>query len=266
LREESQLEKRRKIVAGNWKMHGSRGFVAGYVADLAAQTDQLARISCDFLLFPPLGYVDALVQALAGRELEGAVGVGGQNLHPLPEGAYTGESSAEMLRDLGAAWVILGHSERRQYNGETDADVAEKVAAALRVGLRPVVCIGETEEERDAGRAVEVVSTQLSRVIERVGAEGLVGGAVAYEPVWAIGTGKTATPSMAQEMHAAIRALLGESGGAETASAIPLLYGGSVKSANAAELFAEKDIDGALVGGASLAAAELLAIAVESAQ
>lgn len=235
-------------------MHGSKQFVIDYVGAL----DGINRSSSHrFILFPPLGYLPLLVDELSGRGLSGTVEVGGQNLHAEPEGAFTGETSGEMLRDLGADWVLVGHSERREYAAETNELVAEKVAAALRAKLKPVLCVGETESERDAGRAAEVVIGQLEAVIDRIPVTDL--GAVAYEPVWAIGTGKTATPELAEEMHTLIRSVISERGtdGADMA----LLYGGSVKAANAGELFAQQNIDGGLVGGASLKAEELVAIA-----
>jgi triosephosphate isomerase len=185
--------------------------------------------------------------------------VGAQNLHPEVSGAYTGEVAGEMIRDLGANWVLTGHSERREYAAESAELVAQKYAAALRAGLTPVVCVGETEAQRDAGQAEDVVRAQLAPVFDRVGAAGMLAGAVAYEPVWAIGTGKTATAQVAQTMHEVIRGEL-ENLSAEVAQAVPVAYGGSVKSANAAELFAQPDIDGALVGGASLDASEFAAI------
>ena len=186
--------------------------------------------------------------------------IGAQDLHSESEGAFTGEMSGEMLGDLGAGWVLVGHSERREYAGETNELVAEKVAAAIRSGLKPVLCVGETETERDAGMAEGVVVAQLEAVLERCSIEALNEGAVAYEPVWAIGTGKTATPGLAQEMHGLIRGVLA-SRSIEAAERIPLLYGGSVKGGNAGELFAEQDIDGGLVGGASLQADEFMTIA-----
>jgi triosephosphate isomerase len=254
----------RSIVAGNWKMHGSRQFVNDFVRGLAgleASADPTAGQNvCGLILFPPAGYLAILADELAQVGLADRVEIGAQDLHPEPEGAYTGEMSGGMLRDLGAGWVLAGHSERREYAGETDELVARKVAAALDAGLRPVLCVGETESERLDGRAEQVVTRQLQTVIARCGASGLGSGAVAYEPVWAIGTGRTATPELAQEMHQLIRSVLaGHS--AEVARRTPLLYGGSVKGANARALFAEQDIDGGLVGGASLEADEFTKIA-----
>jgi len=247
----------RGIVAGNWKMHGSRQFLTDYVQTL----DGLPRGSKPrLILFPPVGYLALLAGLLAEHGLDSALEVGAQNLHSESEGAFTGEMSGEMLGDLGARWVLVGHSERREYAGETNELVAEKVAAAIRSGLSPVLCVGETETERDAGKAESVVVAQLEAVLERCSIEALGDGAVAYEPVWAIGTGKTATPGLAQEMHGLIRSVLA-SRSVEVAERIPLLYGGSVKGENAGELFSEEDIDGGLVGGASLLADEFMAIA-----
>jgi triosephosphate isomerase len=248
----------RGIVAGNWKMHGSKQFVADYVAALDGIVQGLAP---RFILFPPLGYLALLADRLADDGLAGIVEIGAQNLHAAPEGAFTGETSGEMIRDLGASWVIVGHSERREYAAESNQDVAEKVLAALRAGLKPMLCVGETESERDAGRAADVVVEQLGAVIDACSVADLATGAVAYEPVWAIGTGRTATPQLAQDMHALIRGVLADRGASELAETVPLLYGGSVKAANARELFAERDIDGGLVGGASLQADELVTIA-----
>lgn len=247
------------MVAGNWKMHGSRHFIADYVSglesSLAAREDSAARL----VLIPPIGYLGLLGRLLKDAGLS-AVELGAQNLHSAQEGAFTGEMSAEMLADLGAAWVLVGHSERRQLAGETNELVGEKTAAALRAGLKPVLCVGETEAERAAGIAEQVVIGQLEAVVERCGIRALAGAAVAYEPVWAIGTGITATPALAQDMHGMIRAALA-GWSADVAAAIPLLYGGSVKATNARELFAEQDIDGGLVGGASLQAGEITEIA-----
>ena len=246
---------KRGIAAGNWKMHGSRRFVAEFVASLA---EHLAGYepAGQILLFPTFAHLQPLADALATAGLQGVVALGGQTLHAEPEGAYTGEVSGEMLADLGARWVLAGHSERRQYARETDVQIAAKVGAAIRAGLSPMLCVGETEAEREAGQARDVVVRQLEAVLEQH-AEGLA--AVAYEPVWAIGTGRTATPELAQEMHSVIRAVLAE-GSADLAERMPVLYGGSVKGGNAATLFAEQDIDGGLVGGASLAAEEFAEI------
>lgn len=231
---------------GNWKMHGSRASVAELLAELVSSGEPFPA---EVVVCP--AYVH-LQQALAHCEFSG-LAVGAQDCSHMAAGAFTGEVSAEMLVDLGCRWVILGHSERRQYHGESDNLVAAKLAAALQAGLSPVLCVGETQEQRKAGDAEHVVSRQLRGALE--GQAGLKPVVVAYEPVWAIGTGLTATPDQAQAMHAFIRAQLGEIAGADP-DAMRVLYGGSVKAANAAELFGQPDIDGALVGGASLDAHE----------
>ena len=230
---------RTPIVAGNWKMHGSRAFARELTASLAARSGG----GVTRLLFPPQVLLGTVVAAVEGTD----IGVGAQTVHPEPAGAFTGETSAELAHDAGARWTLLGPSERRTLFGEDDEAVALRAIAAVRAGLRPVLCVGETLEERRAGQAEAVVLRQLEVVLATPGAS-LVGGAVAYEPVWAIGTGETATPEAAQAMHAVIRARLAE----QELDALPVLYGGSVKADNAAELFAQPDIDGGLVGGASL--------------
>lgn len=245
----------RTIAAGNWKMHGSRRFVAEYVESLAQNLDGYEPVG-GVLLFPPAGHLTVLADALAASGLGAAVRIGAQTLHAEAEGAFTGELAGEMLADLGAEWVLVGHSERRQYAAETDEQIAAKVAGAIRAGLKPMLCVGETEAEREAGEARAVVIRQLEAVLAEH-ADGLA--AVAYEPVWAIGTGRTATPELAQEMHGVIRAVLSERSAA-LAEELPLLYGGSVKGGNARTLFAEQDIDGGLVGGASLKADEFAEI------
>lgn len=239
-----------RIVAGNWKMNGSRAFVADYAAALRDALRVPDAVSV--LLFPPTLLLQPLVEACAGLPVEFGV----QTVHPEREGAFTGECSAEMAIDAGARWALIGHSERRRDQGEDDAAVAARCRAALRAGLRPVLCVGESLEERRAGRAEAVVLGQLRAVVDALGAASMEGAAIAYEPVWAIGTGETATPAQAQAMHAHIRAALD----AAHLSALPLLYGGSVNADNAAELFGQPDVDGGLVGGASLDARAFAAI------
>jgi triosephosphate isomerase len=249
----------RGIVAGNWKMHGSKQLIRDYVRALeSAIADR--PLTAGFILFPPVGYLQFVAAQLDERGLSSVVSLGAQNLHCEPDGAFTGEMAGEMLSDIGARWVLVGHSERRQFAFETNEQVADKFAAALRSGLSPMLCVGETEAEREAGSAEDIVSAQLQSVVSRCGADALEQAAIAYEPIWAIGTGKTATPQTAQEMHGFIRAELARQS-AELAENVPLLYGGSVKSDNAAALFDEVDIDGGLVGGASLQAEELVTIA-----
>lgn len=240
-----------RIVAGNWKMNGSRDFATGYLASLAKNA--LARSVCDVLLFPPA----TLLPLLSTHAQELGFELGIQTVHPEAEGAFTGELAAEMAADAGATWTLIGHSERRQLAGESDADAALRALAARRAGLKPMLCVGETLAERERGDADVVVLRQLDAVLDVLGDDLAVGG-VAYEPVWAIGTGETASPAMAQAMHGMIRGVL--RGRSERLAETPILYGGSVKPANAAALFAEVDIDGALVGGASLDPAAFLTI------
>lgn len=236
---------RRAFVAANWKMHATASFVEAYLGDWR-KTDP--RGAVDVVICPPLGYLDRLAAAL--RDDDADLGV--QTVHAEPAGAYTGEHAAEMARDLGAAYAIVGHSERRRLFAETDAVVAEKFAAAKRAGLVPILCVGETLDERRAGQAEATVLAQLDGVLGHSGTKTLDADfVVAYEPVWAIGTGETATPTQAQQMHGTIRARLGDVGDA-FAQAVRVVYGGSVNVDNAEALFAQTDIDGGLVGGASL--------------
>ena len=236
----------RSLVAANWKMNGSRTVNEAWLNQFNARKSMLA---CDVVVCAPYMYLDQLRHALSRDE------IGAQDMSQHPPGAYTGDIAAEMLNDTGCAWVIVGHSERRQWHGETDAIVAAKAERALQAELRPIVCIGETLQQRETGQTHAVLGAQLAAVLDRVGVEGLLRGALAYEPVWAIGTGRTATPEQAQEVHSALRAQIGD--GAER---VRILYGGSVKPANAVELFAQPDIDGGLIGGASLVAADFVAI------
>jgi len=237
---------RRLLMAGNWKMHldlrGAIQLAAGLKRELADAADR------DVVLFPPYPFLADVADVVENSNLE----VGAQNLHPEPQGAFTGEVSAAMLASVGCRWVIVGHSERRDQFAEKDAFLNKKLRAALAAGLKPILCVGEHLEERDAGRAQAVVGGQVGACLEGFGAEDMERVALAYEPVWAIGTGRTATPQQANEMHAMIRALVGEKFGGEVAKATRILYGGSVKPSNAKALVAEPDIDGALVGGASL--------------
>jgi triosephosphate isomerase len=243
----------RALVAGNWKMHGTLES-ARALAAAVRRGAEAAPLHADLVLCPPALHVPAVAEVLAGS----AVGLGGQDCHAAPEGPHTGDVSAPMLRDAGAGWVILGHSERRAGHGETDAAVRAKAEAALAAGLTPIVCVGETLAEREAGRAEEVVVVQLAGSLP----EGVcaAGGVVAYEPVWAIGTGRTPSPDDIETMHAAIRAALVARHGA-AGKGVRILYGGSVKPSNAAQILALREVNGALVGGASLDAAGFLAIA-----
>lgn len=244
----------KKLVVGNWKMHGSRAanaeLVEGLInADLSGSAPRACVAVC--VPFPYLGEVSA---ALSGS----AIAVGSQDVSAHAQGAYTGEVSGAMVREFGATYVIVGHSERRSYHCESDQLVADKAKAALAQGLVPIVCVGETLAERDAGQTEAVVARQLKAVTDSLGVD-LARVLVAYEPVWAIGTGKTASPAQAQAVHAFLRARL--MAAQASAASVPLLYGGSVKPDNAAELFAQPDINGGLIGGASLKAADFVAIA-----
>jgi len=246
---------RRPLVAANWKMHLLTGDARVWCRRLAGGLAGRTAEAVVFPSFPLLGtVVDALSEALGAGAPE--VGVGGQDLHPEDEGAHTGDVSGRQLVDVGCGWVLCGHSERRHDHGEHDALVAAKIEAAARHGLTPVLCLGETGEERNAGHTHEVLERQLRAGLTRA-PKSLV---IAYEPVWAIGTGETATPETAQEAHAFLRRLLADAASQEAASVTRLLYGGSVKPGNAADLIAQPDIDGFLVGGASLDPEKFLGI------
>ncbi len=238
---------RTRLVIGNWKMHGNLADNAALLAALRSATTATQVGVC-----VPFPYLAQAAEALKGS----AVSWGAQDVSAQVQGAYTGEISAPMLKDFGCRWVLVGHSERRSMHGESDQLVADKAKAALAAGVTPVVCVGESLAERDAGQAISVIQRQLAPVLA-LGAESVAKLVVAYEPVWAIGTGRTATPEQAQEVHAAIRVALQSVG----AGNVQILYGGSVKASNAASLFSMPDIDGALVGGASLVADEFLRIA-----
>lgn len=242
---------RKKLVAGNWKMNGSLAANAALIGELLAGIGQPA---CDVAVCVPAVYLAQVQLLLAGQ---GGIALGAQDVSQHESGAYTGDVSAAMLKELGARYVIVGHSERRQHQGETDAQVAVKAQRALAAGLTPIVCVGETLREREQGETESVVSRQLSAVIQLNG-ERLADLVVAYEPVWAIGTGRTATPEQAQTVHAALRALLAAAD--LQAAGVRILYGGSMNAGNAAELLAQPDIDGGLIGGASLKARDFLKI------
>jgi triosephosphate isomerase len=249
---------RTPLIAGNWKMHGDSAFVAGYAAALAGQG---LPAGVELLLLPPAPYLPLLAQALLRQSQRVDVALGVQNVHAEQQGAFTGELAAEMAADLGARWTLVGHSERRALCGETDAGVAAKVLAARRAGLAPILCVGETLAERDAGSAEAVVTRQIDSVAEAAGTTVLGETVLAYEPVWAIGTGRTATPEQAQDMHGVLRRRVEALCGSDAAARMRIVYGGSVKPDNAAALLAQPDIDGALVGGASLDAGDFAAIA-----
>ncbi|TRZ64155.1 MAG: triose-phosphate isomerase [Rhodocyclaceae bacterium] len=243
---------RTKLVAGNWKMHGN---LAANLALLNRIRDAGAGLISGCAVCVPFPYLAQAQASLTGSK----VAWGGQNVSEHAQGAYTGEVSAAMLVDFGCRYVLVGHSERRALYGESDAMVAAKFAAALQAGLTPILCVGETLAQREAGTTGEVVIRQLDAVISASGISALKKAVLAYEPVWAIGTGKTATPQQAQDVHALIRARVAR-GDAAVAQGLQILYGGSVKPGNAQELFAMADIDGGLIGGASLVADDFLAI------
>lgn len=246
---------RRTIVAGNWKMNLDRAKARDLATAVAARAAEAG--TTELVLCPPAVYVETVAAALGGS----LVALGAQNMHDQSSGAFTGEVAPPMLLDLGCRYVILGHSERRTLFGETDAAVNAKTRAALAAGLTPIVCVGETLAEREGGRTAAVVTTQVQGSLAGLTPADLEKIVVAYEPVWAIGTGKVATPQQAQEVHALIRGLLGGLATPAVAAKVRIQYGGSVKPDNAADLAVQPDIDGALVGGASLKADDFLGIA-----
>jgi len=241
---------RNRFVVGNWKMHGNRASNRALLEAVVKGINGLEGVQCAVCV--PYPYLGEIAGQLAGQTGEGRLACGAQNLSEHAQGAFTGEVSAAMLVEFGCRYVIVGHSERRHLFGETDAVVAAKYSAALAQGLRPIVCVGETLAERDAGQTESVVERQLRVVLEANGKRSLENAVIAYEPVWAIGTGRTATPAQAQAVHGFLRAMVLP----ETS----ILYGGSVKPDNAAALFGMRDIDGGLIGGASLVAADFIAI------
>ena len=243
---------RKTIVAGNWKMNASKDSVDNLIKDLLTGMDGITSEVLVCAPFPYLAQVELLIQG-------SKVMLGAQNLNTNASGAYTGEVSADMIKDFGARHVIVGHSERRSLYGETSAMVAEKTKAALNAGLTPLLCIGESIEQRDSGNTEAVIEKQLSAVIELVGIEAFNQIIIAYEPVWAIGTGVTATPEQAQEAHLCIRSLLAKND-ESVAQKTPILYGGSMNASNASELISCADIDGGLIGGAALKAEDFLQI------
>ncbi len=239
---------RRKFVCGNWKMHRTAAEARALVREVRAAVEGLTE-RVDVAVAPPFTALHAAAEELAGSR----IGLGAQNLHFETQGAFTGEVSAPMLVEAGCRFVLVGHSERRQLFGETDEGVRKKTKAALAAGLHPIVCVGETLPERESGRTLEVVGRQVRAALAGLTPAEVGALTLAYEPVWAIGTGKTATAAQAQEVHAAVRAILRELAPA-AAEVVRIQYGGSVKPENAAELMAQPDVDGALVGGASLKA------------
>ena len=242
---------RRKIVAGNWKMHGTRASARALVDAIAAAPPA----ACEIAVFPPFPYLAELIAAHANAPIL----FGAQDVSAHDKGAFTGEVAAVMIKDIGARYALVGHSERRQYHAESNEAVAAKYAQAQAAALVPVLCVGETLEQRDAGQTESAIAAQLDAVIVHSTAASLAGAVIAYEPVWAIGTGRSATPAQAQEVHAFIRDKIRRED-AKISGSLRILYGGSVKPDNAAGLFAQPDIDGGLIGGASLVAADFLAI------
>lgn len=244
---------RRPVVAGNWKLHGSRAAVTSLVDAISREC--AAFPSVDVAVCPTFVHIPLAVE----RAGDSGLATGAQDVSDQAEGAFTGEVAAPMLAEAGCRYAIVGHSERRARHGELDRTVAIKCRAAAEAGLTPIVCVGESLAQRDEGEALAAVRGQLDVVLDQIGADGLCGAVIAYEPIWAIGTGRTATPEQAQEIHATLRQRLAECD-EQLASETRLVYGGSVKGANAGDLFTQADIDGALVGGASLDADEFLKI------
>lgn len=241
------MKKRRLFIAGNWKMNKTASEAEKILAELKLKLSPYYG-KLNIAVCPAFTALKTATRILHGSSIK----VGSQDVSAKESGAYTGEVSAAMIRDLGVKYVIVGHSERRQYHGETDAIVNEKAKMALKSGLLPIVCIGETLQERENGKTYDVITTQFKGSLKGLTSEEIVKTTIAYEPVWAIGTGRTASKEQAQEVHALIRKLLTDVYGSETAEKVIIQYGGSVKPENSGELMAQKDIDGALVGGASL--------------
>jgi triosephosphate isomerase len=246
---------RKTLIAGNWKMNTDRAAAVALAKGVAAGAAEAAGV--DLVVCPPTVYLAAVSEALAGSP----VSLGAQNVYAEDNGAFTGETSTAMLKDVGAKYVILGHSERRTLMGETDADVCKKTHKALAAGLTPIVCVGELLEERESGKTAEVIKTQFEGSLDGISADQITSIVIAYEPVWAIGTGKVATPEQAEEVHADLRRLLAERYTPQLAEEVRVLYGGSMKPGNAAELLAKPNVDGGLIGGAALKAEDFLGIA-----
>ncbi|HVR82349.1 MAG TPA: triose-phosphate isomerase [Luteimonas sp.] len=248
---------RRRIVAGNWKLHGNRAFARSLLEELVAAA---APLGVERVVLPPLPYLGELTEHYAGR----GITFGAQDVSANEKGAYTGEVSATMLADVGAQYGLVGHSERRQYHHESSELVARKFLAARHAGLIPILCVGETLHQRESGQTEFCIERQLRPLFDLGGPQAFDGAVIAYEPVWAIGTGRTASPEQAQAMHAFIRGEIAAHD-AKIAGSLPILYGGSCKPDNAAALFSQPDVDGGLIGGASLVAADFLAIAAAAA-
>lgn len=248
---------RRPFIAGNWKMNLTRSEAIALAEAVAKKAQDYPAV--DLALCPPFVYLEVVGRAIGGS----GVGLGAQNMYPEPAGAFTGEISPTMLCDLGCRYVILGHSERRQWLGETDGFINKKVHAALKAGLQPIVCVGELLAERQAAKTFQVIQRQFEESLAGLSGEQMLRTVIAYEPVWAIGTGKVATPHQAEEVHFELRKLIAQRYNEQIAEKVVIQYGGSVKPDNAAELFFQPDIDGALVGGASLKADQFLGIVAE---
>lgn len=249
---------RKYFIAGNWKMNKTAAEATALIDAIKAKVGSQDKV--DVAVCPPFTALDAASKALAGSTIK----LGAQNMHFEAHGAFTGEVAADMLKEFSCTYVILGHSERREYFKECNCLINKKVKAVLANGMKPILCVGEKLEEREAGKTLDIVSEQTVKGLEGISKEDAKDVVVAYEPVWAIGTGKTATPAMAQEVHAAIRKVLADAFGADMADSIQILYGGSMKPENADALLAEKDIDGGLIGGAALKADSFVAL-IESA-
>jgi triosephosphate isomerase len=246
---------RKPLIAGNWKMNTTASEAVQLAGDIAKQAPEHADV--DLLVCPPSVYLQAVRAAIGGAK----VATGAQNMYHEAKGAYTGEISAEMLTDVGCQFVILGHSERRHILGETDSEVNQKTLAALAAKLTPIVCVGELLQQREANETAEVIRRQFECSLAGLSADQMRATVIAYEPVWAIGTGKVATPEQAEQVHADLRKLIADRYNADVAGVVRLLYGGSVKPDNASQLLGQPNVDGALIGGASLKADDFLAIA-----
>jgi triosephosphate isomerase (TIM) len=244
---------RRPFIAGNWKMNGSKAEAADLLRGIVAGAAAMQKV--EIAVCPPFPYLHIAEQMLAGT----AIAWGSQDVSREDAGAFTGQVSVAMLKDFGCRYAIVGHSERRQFNGETDAIIARKYARAVAGGITPILCVGETLDERESGKTEEVVARHIDAILDLGGAEAYAVGVVAYEPVWAIGTGVTATPEQAQEVHAFLRERIAAKNKA-VAEGLRILYGGSMKPGNAVELIGQADIDGGLIGGAALKASDFLAI------
>lgn len=246
----------RKIVAGNWKMNKTVAEGVQLVEDLKNELSKVSADDVTVVVSPPYVSLSEVVKAASGS----AVGVSAQNVHQEASGAYTGEISAEMLKSVGVGYVIIGHSERREYFGENATDIAKKVSAVLAQGLTPIYCCGEVKEERESGKQNEIVGGQIKDELFHLSADEFSKVVIAYEPVWAIGTGLTASPEQAQDMHAFIRGFVKDQFGDNVANETSILYGGSCKPSNAKEIFSKPDVDGGLIGGASLNASDFVGI------